>query len=447
MPKLDPEVLDELKGVVKEVCADSIAKSAEENKKSLESWKEEFSKKSITEQSELKAKIEAIEKLPLVKRAIAIPGGEGEVGEQYLGHKVAYQFSEIIKGRYCAGAKNLVVESKYFPVIADEEKRLGMAKHMLMIIKASCGDFRAQKDYSEWREKFQNANKTALNEGTGSQGGYLVPTEYSNEIIMFASLVSVVLQKARIWPMSTSVRHVPAELARVSVTEVAETTATGASDPTFADVVLTAKKVTAYTTASNELLEDGEIDIVGYLTEIFAEAVGQEVDNQAFNGTGDPVSGLLTGAAGFSVVLGSGSTAFSALLADDLLSMIDKIPQQAELGAEFFFNKNILTYIRKFKDTTNQYLFAMNNGNPVDLFSYPYNRVPKMPAASASGTGKGFAVFGNLKYFNIGMRRNAMTLMVDPYGKFLEGQTRFKIEPRIAWAIGLANAFCRVVTA
>lgn len=441
MKTLEPEVVDELKGLVKEVCADSIKASAEQNAKNLEAWKEEFSKKSVEEQNALKARIEAIEKTPMVKRSIAIPGADRK-GELIYGYKAEMQFRDIFKGQRCGYARELVVNPKLFPIISDDEKRAEMAKHLLMCLKASAGDPKAVMDYQDWRAKAD------LAEGTGSTGGFLVPDEFADEIYMFASLQSVGLRDARIWPMGSDVRRVPAENARVSVAVVAEATASGASDPTWNEVVLTAKKLTAYTTASNELLEDNIVDVVSYLTEIFAEAVGQEIDNQIFNGTGSPVSGLLTAAAGFSVVMSTGLTNFSSISGDNLVDMIDKIPQQAELGAKFYFNKNILTYIRKLKDTQNQYLFSpIAGGLPTDIWSYPYERVPKMPGTSASGTGKGFVLFGNLKYFALGRRRDSMSLMVDPYGKFLEGQTRFKIEPRWAWGIGLANAFCRLVTA
>lgn len=439
----------ELKGIVTEVFQEQIKEAEERAKAREEKFWEEFSKKSQEEKSDITKRIEAIESLPIVKRSVAIPGGEGARSEVYLGHKVEKAFVDIFKGDRCPGAQSLVVNPKAFPIIADDEKRGKMAKHLLMIVKASLKDHRAVKDYQDWAEKASNENpiiKAAMAEGTGSTGGYLVPDEFSDEILAFARLKSVALQDCRIWPMGTDVKRVPAENAKVSVGWKAEASDADQTDPTFNEIVLTAKRLTAFSVASNELLNDSSVDIVSYLTEIFSEAIGQELDNQVFNGTGDPWSGVLTAAAGYSVVM-TGLANFSSISGDNLADLIDKIPQEAEDGAKYYFHKNILTYIRKLKDTTNQYLFApISGGLPADIWSYPYVRTPKCPAASATGTGKAFVSFGNLRHFALGRRLESMTLDLDPYGLFKSYRSQFRIVQRWGGAMGLANAFSRLVT-
>lgn len=434
------QATEELKGLIKEVFDGSIKASEERQQKAREEWEKEFSKQTTEKQNEIIKRIEAIEATPVVKSRLSIPGKEGETTEAYLGVKMERQLVDIFRGDRLGEAKELVVNPKLFPVMADADKREKYAKHLVMVMKAATGDFKAKQAYEDWKEK------AALNEGTGSQGGYLVPEEFTDEILAFARLQSFALKDCRIWPMGSDVRRVPAENAKVTVGWKAEATAADQTEPTFNEVVLTAKKLTAYSIASNEVLQDSFVDIVSYLTEIFAEAVGQELDNQVLNGTGDPWSGVLSAAAGFSVVMATGLSNFSSISGDNLLDLIDKIPQEAEDGAKFYFHKKILTFIRKLKDSQNQYLFApISGGLPNDIWAYPYVRTQKGP--STTGASTAFVAFGNMRHFALGRRMESMTLDVDPYGKFLENQTRFRIVQRWGGSIGLANAFARLITA
>lgn len=430
---------EELKGVVKEVFDDSLKASEKRMHEQNEAWQKAFEEKSKTEQDAILKRIEKIESTPAVKTRLAIPGTD-KTTEVFLGYKVNRQLVDIYSGNRCPGAKDLIVNPKLFPVIADQEKAEGYAKHLLMVIKAATGDFKAKQAYEEWKEKAALGGSTAT-------GSYLVPEEYANEIVAFARLQSLVLQKARIWPMGSDTLNVPSENAKVSTSWKTEGTAAGESEPTFNQHVLTAKKLTAYSIVSNELLADANVDVVSYLTECFAEAVGQELDDQMFTGTGDPVSGILTAAAGKSVQMSSGNTHFSAITGDNLLDMIDKIDQKAENGSEYYFHKNILTYIRKLKDSQNQYLFApIAGGLPQDIWGYPYNKSPELPATGDSAAATAFVAFGNLRYAALGRRLEPMGLDLDPYGKFLEYQTRFRTVSRWGFAF-YANAFCRLLTA
>lgn len=432
---------EELKGLVKEVFSDQLKASEKRAEAREQEWQKAFDEKSAKERDEIIARIKKIEETPTIKTRLAIPGKENQSTEVFLGHRVDKQLRDIFVGQRCEKAKDLVVNPKLFPIMADADKQEHYAKHLLMIMKAARGDFQAQQKYSEWKEK------AALNEGTNAQGGYLVPEEYADEIIAFARLSSFALQNCRIWPMGSDTLHVPTENTKVSVAWKGEAVAAGQTEPTLGEIELVANKLTAYSIASKELLDDANVDVVSYLTEIFAEANGQELDNQVLNGTGSPVSGILTAAAGKSVVMTTGNAAFSSISGDNLLDMIDEIDQQAEDGAQFLFHKNIMTYIRKLKDSQNQYLFApVAGGVPGNIWDYPYIRTPKGPAKGDSGASTAFVAFGNLKYFALGRRMAPMALELDPYGKFLENQVRFKTVSR--WGFGFyPNAFCRLVTA
>ncbi|MBW1666722.1 MAG: phage major capsid protein [Deltaproteobacteria bacterium] len=433
---------EELRGLLKEVMGEEIKKAIEESEKR----NEERIKALEALTAEQRAKIEALEKMPAQPGRIAVPGKPGQATEVlYRGRDLGAQgwginrsVKEKIAQLKMEGLDVELTDLYGRPItlqIASEEKRERYAKWMIDFIQAKVFD--------------DAAAKAALQEGTDSEGGYIVPDEFTDEILAFARLQSFALRDCRIWPMKSDTRKVPAEDGAVSVSWTDEESAITESEPTLAEVTLTAKRLDAYSKASNEFLEDASTDVVSWLTELFAEAIGQELDNQVLNGTGSPCSGVLTAAAGNSVVLGSGEVSFSSIDADDLSNAIAQLPVNRLAGARWYFHRTVLHHIRILKDDNNNYIFAKpGNGVPGTIWEYPYTLSEKAPAATAaSQASKGFIVFGNMRYFALGRRKQNMTLDVDPYGLFTTYQTRFRIVNRWGMSVGLAGGFCRIVTA
>lgn len=288
--------------------------------------------------------------------------------------------------------------------------------------------------------------KAPLAEGTGSTGGFFVPDFYEAEVLRFSALKSWALSNCRIWPMSSDTLRIPAEGTTVSVAWTAEGSSATESEPTFAEIELNAKRLDAYSIASNELLMDSMVDVVSYLTERFGEAIGQEIDNQFLNGTGAVCSGILTAAAGYSVIMGSGQTSFSSVNCTHLSEMISKLRSDIADGATFLMHRTVLHYLRSAKDSNNAFVYAQPGGPvPQTIWGLPYATLEKCP--STSGTSTPFIALANPRYFCIGRRVQNMTLDVDPYSLFRYYQTQFRIVNRWALKIGLANAFVRLLTA
>lgn len=322
--------------------------------------------------------------------------------------------------------------------LADPEKRERYAKWLLDVIAAS-----ARRPDPEAALRL----KTVLTTATAATAGYLVPDEYMAEILALARLQSVCLRDCTVVPMGTDVKRLPAELTQVAVVwEAAEITELEESNPTLAEVVLTAKRLGAHTIATNDLLEDAEVDVVSWLTSQFSEALGLEIDNQVFAGTNatpSPVSGLTTAICGYSVIT-TGS--ISTVTGTNLSSMIAKLSANKKIGAKFYMHREVFHHIRTLTATDGAFLYnPIGQAQSNTIWGYPYEEAEKMP--STDGTGKPFALFGNLRYFYIGNRRQQGSLDVDPYGLFTHAQTRFRIYWRMALATGLASAFVRAVTA
>ena len=388
-------------------------------------------KQTVDVKSEVKSlsdRLEKIEKSPI----IAAPNLNLKFEKSYKGYNLDEQGGKLIER--AANSKH----ASSFQTFRSEEKMYGFKRWMIDVVRAMTGDVKTGMEL-----------KAAMSEGTASQGGYLVPIEYQWDLVQLARDVSFILNAATMYNMSSNVLKLPAEASLVSMNWIAEAGAITASDPTFGQVTLTANKLAGLTTAmSNEVLADSALDIVSMLAEQFSYATGLELDNQALNGTGSPVSGVLTAAAGYSVVLGSGSTAFSAITFDVIRSAIRKLAIADAAQASFVYSKDVAFYTEILKDNYGRYLYRDPAGNlPPQLWNKTIFQSAKAPQEADSGTGKGFIALGDWSKFYIGRRRGDMTIDVDPYGSFANDGVRFRMVTRWALALARSTAFCRIVTA
>jgi len=319
----------------------------------------------------------------------------------------------------------------------DEKTRLEMAKFFALFLRHTLfQDWRAKDQF--WKH-FGPQIKTAIGD---SGNAFPLPDIVDAEILAFAREVSVVLQYARIWQMSSDKQSFPSETAAA---DVAWGNTTSQSEPGITEVELDANELSAYSVVKNATLMDARSDIVSWLTQALAEAAGQELDNQTFNGSGSPFFGILapTGA-GYSVTLGGSS--FSDITFTDLSAMIAKLDGMRKQGARFWMHGQGLHLIRTLKDDQHRPIFYDTVGSPTSgtILGYPYSEVMKMP--STTGADTAFMAFGNLRYFGVGRRLDVATLSADPYGLWTTNRMRYKLYQRWGMKIGLRNGFVRMLT-
>lgn len=372
-------------------------------------------------------RVKKIEAMPISKLGFNF----NTIPTEYKGYKLSNQ---LRSGR----------NDKTLAVFGNEEKANEFVKFMIDFIKASKRDGADLQARADLQEFYRKAN---LAEGsTGAVGGYLVPDEYLWDMVMLARSRTFALQECSVVNMNTDQMYIPAELTLSSLAwTTPETGQISAGEPTFNQVSLAVKRLDALATVTNELLMDSAIDVVGILTEQFGYGVALELDNQVLNGTGTPVSGLLTAACGYSTVFGATSTNFSAVRSDDFSNAIYQLAEGDLANARFKINRIGLHYCRVLKDTTNAPIFAPMGGVvPNTLYGIPVSVSEKITNTSAISTP--MAILGDFKKFIIGRRLGAVGLDVDPYGKFDYYQTRYRVATRWAFAIGRATAFTRIMT-
>lgn len=377
-----------------------------------------------------------IKSLPIVQRG---PTYIPDLNKKVYGHKIA----KCGTSRLTLLGKSLrqeIADNKHqFETFSDDESLEKYAEFMLTFIEARC-----KNNPTAMQKLYEMQQKAAYAEGGATTGQTLVPIEYQWDMIQLARNFTFALNECQVWPMSRDQLQLPREASMVSVGWKGEAIAADQGEGTFDSVTLNAEKLTALAISSNELISDSALDLVGILTEQFSYAVNLELDKQVLAGTGSPVSGLMKGTAGVSIVLATGSAHFSKLIGDNYSDAISRLPDGYLNNAKWVLHRSLKHYVRTMKDNNGAYIFQSPAGaQPGTIWEYPYIISENATTTAASTVA---AVFGNLRRFYIGRRLGEMTLDVDPYGKFPEYQTRFRIVTRWGFAMALAAAFVSIVT-
>ncbi len=423
--EVEVDLLDEVKGVV-----EAGVKPISESIKGLKEGQE----KSATAVAEIDTRLKAMENLPAVKGGSGAPAAG--TAKMYRGYNVQKQLGLI---------REIAAKDKRFETFGDDQAADEFAKWMIDIVKSSVhkDPDAMQAVHKRQQEMIAKSNYA---EGAGATGGYLVPVEYVWDMVQLARSRTFSLQECTVLTMGSNSLKVPAELTLAAVEWDVEAGTISQGEGTFAQVSLDTQRLNGLAVVSNEMLQDSALDIAGILAEQFGYAAALELDNQVLNGTGSPVSGLLTAACGNSVVLGSLSTSFSAQVADNYSDAIYRLNEADAARASFKINRISGHYTRTLKDTNGRPIYA-DPGALVPKTVYGYPMSVSEVISNTSAVSKAFGVFGDFKKFYIGRRLGFGALDVNPYTNFNTYQTQFRFVSRWALAIARASAFCRIMTA
>lgn len=125
----------------------------------------------------------------------------------------------------------------------------------------------------------------ALAASTGSAGGFTVPDNYSAELIEFLRPMSVVRKmNARLLPMPNGNMTLPKVTGGSSAGYLAENTNITATQPTFGQLKLSAKKLAALTPISNDLMRFASPAADEFVRNDLVAAIAQAEDSNFIRG-------------------------------------------------------------------------------------------------------------------------------------------------------------------
>jgi HK97 family phage major capsid protein len=133
------------------------------------------------------------------------------------------------------------------------------------------------------------------NEGTPADGGYLVPTQFENAVIVYREQVGVARKLARVVQMTSDNWVSMKQTSGTTVYYPGEETAITASDANFARYSLTAKKRAILAYVSSELNADSAVSIMDLLASDMGHQFALKEDQEFIAGDGTSTYGSVTG--------------------------------------------------------------------------------------------------------------------------------------------------------
>lgn len=141
------------------------------------------------------------------------------------------------------------------------------------------GAYNSSRGNGEYNNAFWNALRgrgvsNVLSEGVDTSGGFLVPEEFSNELIEALTEQNIFRQIARIINTSREKLKVPVATAAGTASWIDKNEQVPESDSTFGQVILNAYKLGTLMKASTELIEDAAFNMQSYIAMEFARRIG-----------------------------------------------------------------------------------------------------------------------------------------------------------------------------
>lgn len=277
---------------------------------------------------------------------------------------------------------------------------------------APAGEEKTGRATAEYRKSFWNVMRSkmpspevmnALQVGTDSEGGYLVPDEFERTLVEALEEQNIFRTLAHVIQTSSGDRKIPVVASKGSASWVDEEGAIPESDDSFGQVSIGAYKLGTMIKVSEELLNDSVFDLEAYISREFARRIGNKEEEAFFtgDGTGKPL-GVLAETGGAEV--GVTAAAAAAFTADEIFDLFYSLKAPYRRSAVFVMNDASVKALRKLKDNNGQYLWqpSLTAGAPDTLLNRPVYTSAFMPALAA---GAKSILFGDLSYYWVADRQ------------------------------------------
>lgn len=269
----------------------------------------------------------------------------------------------------------------------------------------------AFKAYLHRQDVTDPAVKATLNETTDAQGGYAVPTQFANEIVLpLADASFLRAAGARVIRLNgTDSFKLPSLTFSAAAVLKAESASYSQSEPTMGEVEFNPYKLTKLSKVTEELVADSRFDVWTQIlqpdwTQAFAAA-----ENSYFTtGTGSSQpQGVVAGSS-----LGVTAASGTAITADEVIDLVHSVSYLYRQRGKFMMHDTTLRELRQLKDGSGRYLWSVDgglNGAPTgSLLGYP---VLTNNSMATIATGEKTILFGDFSYYviadwdGVGMQR------------------------------------------
>lgn len=298
-----------------------------------------------------------------------------------------------------------------FPALYNPQNNFGGGRRIIDPFVENANDTKAQsgisgsdyrqKFFNEIKNKFRTAHNT-LQENLMDRGGYLVPSEWHDEIISELKSENVLRQICNVIQTEND-RKISILTNAPSADFVSEGQEINLSTEQFSQKTLTAYKLVSGVSVTNELLQDSFYNIEEHLQTEFSRALGTKEEEALLTGSGTNEPYGLHSIVADNTATMTVQTAGTTIEADDIVNLVYSLKRPYRKNASFLACDSTLATIRKLKDADQNYIWAqsLTAGEPNRLLGYPVYSSEYLPSIAA---GTIPLLFGDFTKFIIGQR-------------------------------------------
>jgi len=268
---------------------------------------------------------------------------------------------------------------------------------------------RASQEYRSafWNHMRRQGNefevKNALQVGTDTEGGYLVPDEFERTIVESLKDENIFRSIAHLIQTASGDRKIPISTSKGEAAWIDEEGTYPESDDSFGQVTISAYKLGTIIKVSEELINDSVFDIESYIATEFARRIGAKEEAAFFtgDGSGKPL-GILAATGGAQVGVTAASA--TALTCDEVIDLYHALRSPYRKDAVWLTNDATIKAIRKLKDGNGQYIWqpSLVAKEPDTILGRPVRTSAYMPEIAS---GAKTVAFGDFSYYWIADRQ------------------------------------------
>ena len=283
-----------------------------------------------------------------------------------------------------------------------------------------------------WDTMHTGMAQNSLKEGSDGAGGYLVPDTFEDKLVERLTEKNVLRRIGRTL-QTTQKLKIPVVLKDGDAVWTGEGEDYTLDTAEYDQVEIDAYKLATSILASDEMLEDGGIDLEAHILKAFGDIVG-DAEEEAFlhgDGNGKPV-GLLN-----QVSVGAVTENVGTVTLDDMINMEHSVPAPYRQNATWLMSEDVYRTLRQIRHYRGYPLweYGLAEGEPEKLFGYPVMTSEFMDAVAP---GSKSVLFGDFSYYWIGDRgKRVIKRLVEHYAN--RGQVAFLTYERVDAKLVLPN--------
>ena len=264
-----------------------------------------------------------------------------------------------------------------------------------------------------------NREERHLLRGTNPQttsdtaGGYTIPEGWTGELDWAKQFIGEVESVARVFSTATG-NTLPIPKVNDTATDAAlqtEGSATTVADMTFGNTDLSAYTYSTLVKVSKQLLQDEEVNLIGYLTELLGQRIARATNAALTTGDGSSKpNGIITAA-----TVGKTAASATAITHEELIDLYYSVDPAYRMGNSCYYMMNDAVHaaVRKLGLTAAENFNPITFANDGTMFILGKEVKINQDMASAISTGNKTILFGDFSGYAVRVAGGINVLRMD----------------------------------